>query len=410
MDVYSPAVSGGPVTVYESGVVNRRLMPGFPAVPRRTDIYTGQDSVASVGTWKMKVSNPDGLFSPDGLFAPDLRDVLCAATVSGRIVFVGRAYKLTYEQNGLVANVHWRDFLDDFLTQQVEGVDADTIADVPRLGQDVTLVAQAWLIGVMREFGFPAYRRADGVTNVPAVDVPLWYPEETTTLRQWLLPVFAALGLSFDWQGVVSGNTLTPSLRASWEGEFLNRAGIPVFTDDHLMGKVVWDDGREQVANLWSGKRRYFDFAAGEFKRQDLEARVSFARGSTAGVSRERFGERKSRMRFDQLRVSEDEMLARVNGMLERRLWEHPRARIQLRGPDAAGLRVGDGFCTHFGLGVGSGRGLNRYWRVIGRTLVVREEARDASTEVYAEMRDGRDEDYRDWYGAAGRVQRAAAV
>lgn len=405
VEVYSPAVSGGPLVVYDSGEVNQRMMPGFPAVPRRTDIYTGQDSVASSGRWSMKVDNRDSVFSPDGLFAPDLRAVTCAVSVQGRLVFVGRATKLRYEQHGLVAVVSWRDFLDDFITQQVTGWDSIAIQE-SAIDEDPTVIAQAWLIETMRELGFPAYRTAGDVT-IPRTDIPLWYPESTTTIRQWLLPVLAAVGLSYDWDATVSGGELTVGLRASWEGEFLNRARIPVFRDEHLFGSPTWDDGREQVANVWEGKRRFWDAAESRFQTEELEARVAYAPGSTAVVSREAFGERKSRVRLDMLREGSDKVVERANAILTRRLGEHPRARLKLRGRTAAELRVGDGFVSEFGLGVGGGRGLNRYWRVIGRTLVVSENARDSSTEVYAEMRDGRDEDYRDWYDAGRNTSEA---
>ena len=407
IDVHTPSISAGSVRVFRAGERNQRLMPGFPAVPRRTDLYTGADAVSSVGSWKMKVLNEDGLFSPDGLFAPDMKAPFVAASVSNRVVFLGKAVKLSYEAHksgGVIASIHWRDFLDDFLTRQIDGVDEETVRSgfVPGSAdedREIEVIAQALLLQVMGALGFPRYRRANGAM-VPAADVPLWYPENTTTIRQWLLPVFAALGLSYDWTATINAGTgtLTAGLRASWEGEFLNRASLPIFTDSHLLKIGAWDDGREQVANLWEGKFRWWDTEERRFQTRDVDVRVAYGTWSVANQSRLIFGERKSRIRFDQLRLaSEYDLDVMVSEMLARRLWEHPRVRMTLQGAAAAGLRVGDGFITHFRLGIVSGRGLRRHWRVLGRTLVVREDARDASIEVYAEVRDGRDEDYRDW-------------
>ena len=77
---------------------------------------------------------------------------------------------------------------------------------------------------------------------------------------------------------------------------------------------------------------------------------------------------------------------------------------MTIAGPEAAALRIGDGFATDFALGVTAGRGLSRTWRVQGRTVDLMTE----TTTLYAEMRDGRDADYTAWE-AAGAVEETAA-
>ena len=104
------------------------------------------------------------------------------------------------------------------------------------------------------------------------------------------------------------------------------------------------------------------------------------------------------------MRASAADIQAIANRMIRRRAWPHSRAQFRLRGPEAAGLRIGDGLVTDFALGVRAGRGLSGVWRVQGRTVDLLSE----NVLLYCEARDGRDADYQAWQTAGGDIVDAA--
>ena len=386
--VQAPTLTGGPLTLYETGKPGRLYPARLASVTRRVDLYTGRDSVASAGTLSTTLDNRDGLFSADGLFSPHWRDVTLVAQVDLSVVLVARAEKTSEAGAGTQAMVQWRDLVDDFLAQQVSGVGGDET--------DAEVVASANLRTTLEGLGLP-------ITGVP--DLDLWLPEETTTLRKWLSPVLAAHALTIDWTATAtaSGDEIDIGFRIQGDEEFGNEAGLPRFTNAHLIGDPRWDSGRDQVFNLWTGRRRFYDTMAGRFQTEDLQARGRPAPFSTAVYSREHFGERKARLDLSQVRADAATITGIVDDIINQRAWPHSRGDFTLRGPEASALRLGDGLVTDFGLGIRAGRGLSRVWRVHGRTVDLLSE----TTKLYVEARDGRDADYESWRVAGANTEDA---
>ena len=388
LTVYAPTLTGGSLVVYETGVASTRLYPeSLSSVARKVDLYTGRDALASAGLVRTILDNRDGLFSPDGVFAPRWREVALVAEVDSRVVFVGRAETTDESTVGAKASIGWRDLVDDLLAQQVEGVPS-RIA-----GADV--LASTTLVSAVDSLGLPT-------AGLPSLR--LWLPERTTTIRRWLQPVLAALGWAIDWSASVTGGVLSTDFRLTHEDEFGNESGLPRFVDRHLDGDPKWDSGRAQVFNVWEGRRRFWDDVDLRFETEDVSALGRTATFSLPVLSREYFGDRKARLDLSQVREDRLTITGYMDDVINRRAWPHPRGTMKLRGPEAAALRIGDGFVTDFALGITGGRGLARTWRVQGRTVDLLTE----TTTLYCEMRDGRDADYAAWQTAGGTVVDAA--
>ena len=391
LEIFAPSLAAGSQIVYESGVtgsalVNRSLRP----ISRRVDLYGGNQALATGASWNMQVYDPQGVYSEDGLFWPDFRRALLVASVDDRVVFLGAATGISHQAStmGAVTTITWRDLVDDLVAQRVEGIDSDQAG-----GQVV--IAQTSLHSVLDAYGIPtAVEDADG-TQSPIPDLALWHPEQSATIRQWILPVLAALGYAVDWSAAITGGQLSRSFRVTHESRFRNRVpGLPLFTDRSLLtGKARWNDGRAQVWNVWTGRHRVFDSAEQEFREVDLEELVSDFLLSQAVVSRSIFGARRAPLDLSAMRATEAEILGHVRVAVSRRLWPHPRGKMSLAGAEASDLKIGDGFVTDFKFNSNLGRGLARVWRVIGRTVNIEDDV----IEVEAEMRDARDEDYQDW-------------
>ena len=380
--VQAPTLGAAPFTIYESGMSGGRLYPDrLGSIMRRADLYTGRDAVASAGTLTTVLDNRDGLFSPDGIFAPRWRDVTLVARIDNRVVFVGRAEKTGEGLAGTKATVQWRDLVDDFLAQQVPGTgETDTFK-----------VAETGLVSTLTNLGVDA----TGVT-----DVNLWLPEETTSIRRWLLPALSILGYSIDWSATLQNGQVAATLVLQRETAFGNQAEIPRFRDAQLVGDAKWDSGRDQVFNIWEGKRRFFDAGESKFEEQTINAYGETGEFTPAFYSREHFGERKARLDLRQLRMDAGPFEATVDAVINRRAWPHSRAEFTLRGADAAALKIGDGMFVEFGLGISSGRGLAGVFRVYGRTVdLLREQ-----TKIYCEARDGRDVDFQAWQTAGANI------
>lgn len=389
LTVHAPTI-GGSLTLYETGAMETgRLYPqGIGSVVRRVDLYTGRDSVASAGVVRTRLDNRDGLFSPDGIFAPQWRDVILLARIDNRVAFAGRAERIREGTAGVQVTVDWRDLVDDLLAQQVDGV--------TRRAMDTDVLAATDLNDAVMSFGIdPA--------GLPPTN--LWLPERATTVRRWLLPVLAALGYSVDWTAAVGADgAVTAGFVTRSESAFGNEADIPRFTDDHLVGDPKWDSGREQVLNLWEGTRRFWDATELRWERDDVQAFGSVAPFAVPTYSREHFGDRKARIDLSNVRDTAERIAEIADTVINRRAWPHVRGQMTLRGPEAAALRIGDGFLTDFALGVAAGRGLSATWRVQGRTVDLLTE----TTTVYCEQRDGRDEDYDAWVTAGANSTTAA--
>ena len=385
--IHAPTLTA-PLVLYETGASESRLYErGIGTVTRRVDLYTGRDSTASAGRIKTTLDNRDALLSPDGVFAPRWRDVLLVASIDGDVVFVGRAERISEGTAGVQVVVHWRDLVDDFFAQQIEGV--------PGRIAGANVRAATTLRAVLETYGIEA-------VGLPTLD--MWLPEETTTLRRWLLPALSALGYTVDWSATLSADAtqFTVSLIAQSEIVFGNESLLPLFSDQDLIGHPTWDSGREQVFNRWSGERRFWDEIEREFKNETVEADGGGAKDSLPALSREFFGDRKAGLALVQLRIGRATLQRYMDDLINRRAWPHPRGTMTLQGAFAASLRIGDGFLSTFDLGASIGRGLHRVWRVHGRTIDLLTE----TIKVEAEMRDDRDPDYRSWVaGGAGVVE-----
>ena len=388
--IQAPTLTGGPLTLYETGMSGGLLYPDrLSSITRKVDVYTGRDSIASAGTLTTALDNRDGLFSPDGVFAQDWRAVAIVAAIDDRVVFVGRPEKTTEGVAGIRADIQWRDAVDDFLAQQVPGVESED----EDAGQ---IIAQTSLVGTLASLGLATA----GVT-----DLTLWLPENATTLRRWLFPVLAVLGFSIDWTSTLNAaGEVIAGFRVQTEAEFGNEADIPSFIDKHLVGDASWDSGRDQVFNIWTGRRRYWDREARKFETEDIECRGLYSMGSGPAASRVLYGERKGRFDMSMVRAERHAVRATIDAAIRKRWWPHQRATLTLSGPEAAALRIGDGFITSFNLGIAQGRGLARTWRVIGRTVDLLNEI----TKIYCEARDARDEDFSSWVAAGANTTDAA--
>ena len=391
VEIYAPSITRGSHVVYDSGLPNQAMLTGSPqSFSRRIDLYGGNRSLATAGAWQMKLFDPEGLYSEDGLFWPNLREALVVASISGRVVFLGSAVKVSHTGNkaGVITAIHWRDLVDDLAAQRVEGIPTGETE-----GQ--VIIAQTTLHEILEANGIPLRVVDLDGTVTDIVDVDIWYPIQSTTIRQWLFPVLAALGYAVDWAANISGGVLVSTFAVTHESRFRNRLpGLPLFTDRSLLGNAVsWDDGRQQIANVWTGNHRTYDTVAQEFVTQETTALVDESIFSVAVASREDYGSRRINLNLSALRVDEESLIGYANAALARRLWPHPRGKMSLTGGAAADLRIGDGFVTDFNLGTGVGRGLARTWRVIGRTINLQDEV----IQVEAEMRDNRDEDFEDW-------------
>ena len=205
------------------------------------------------------------------------------------------------------------------------------------------------------------------------------------------------MGYAVDWSADTENGILDQNFKITHEGRFRNRLpGIPRFTDHSLIeSSLRWDDGRNQVANVWTGTRRYFDDVDLEFKTEDLEERVSRLPTSFAERSRSDYGERRLKLNLSAFRLDSETMKGYIRTALARRLWPHRRGTLSLRGDHAANLRIGDGFICDFHFNIGSGFGFANTCRVIGRTVNMQDEI----ISIDFEVRDARDEDYQDWAG-----------
>ena len=381
--IQAPTLTVGPLTLYETGNPGRLYPDRLSSITRKTDLYTGRDSIASAGTLTTVLDNRDGLFSPDGVFAPRWRDALIVAQIDSNVVFIGRAEKTGEGTAGVQATIQWRDLVDDFLAQQIPGAGDDNVA------------AQTDLTTTLQGLGVPTGALASQA---------MWLPQETTTLRRWLSPVMAALGLTLDWTATARGDEIDTGFRLQEEATFGNGPQLPRFIDKQLIGDVRWDSGRSQVFNLWSGNRRFFDTAAARFDSEDIEALGDPAQFGVVRYSREHFGERKARLDLSQVNDTRQRIVDIADDVINRRAWQHSRGDFTLRGGEASALRIGDGLVTDFALGVTAGRGLSRIWRVQGRTV----DLLDETTKLYCEVRDGRDADYLAWRAAGAQTEDAA--
>ena len=380
--IQAPTLTSGPLNLYETGAPGRLYPDMLSSITRKVDIYTGRDSIASAGTLTTVLDNRDGLFSPDGVFAPRWRDAVIVAQIDANVVFIGRAEKTGDGTAGVKATIQWRDLVDDFLAQQIPGA-----------GDDM-LVAQTDLTATLQALGVPT-----GTTASQS----MWLPRETTTLRKWLSPVLAALGLTLDWTATARGDEIDAGFRLQTEATFGNGPQLPRFIDAQLVGDARWDSGRSQVFNLWSGQRRFFDAADARFDSEDVEALGDPAAFGIVRYSREHFGERKARLDLSQVQDTRERIIEIANDVINRRAWPHPRGDFTLRGAEASALRIGDGLVTDFALGIAAGRGLSRVWRVQGRTV----DLIDETTKLYCEVRDGRDADYLAWRAAGAQTEDA---
>lgn len=378
IEIHAPTLTD-PLLVYETGNSDSRLYAGgIGSISRQTDLYTGTDAVASAGIVKTSVDNRDGLLSPDGCFAPDWREVFLTAQIDDRPIFVGRAVNIREGVAGVRVDIHWRDLVDDFLAQQIEGI--------PGQIDGANILASTDLTAALEKFG---------ILDVEVADIDLWVPQSTTTLRKWLIPVLGMAGYTLDWTGAVGGGAIDAQLLAQYEGRFGNDPDLPTFTDEHLVGDVRWDSGREQVLNIWKGARRFWNSATLMFDMDEFTAYGDTRPESLAALSRSLYGDRSADLDLSSVRADRATLLSLINRMINRRAWAHPRGTMKLAGPDAAALRIGDGFFSAFNFGVRAGRGLHRVWRVVGRTLDMVTE----TTVVRAEIRDGRDADYQVLFG-----------
>ena len=391
IEIFSTSLTGGRTVVYESGDPAPALMNNNrPPIARRIDLYGGNRSLATGSTWSMPLYDPEGIFSEDGLLYPNFRETLLSACIGDRVVCLGRPLKVSHSSatTGAITTIQWRDLVDDLVAQRVDGIDTDDDT------ADQEIVAQTSLHGVLQSYGIPIVVEDQDGTETPIPNLDLWFPQQSSTLRDWILPVLAALGYAVDWSAAFVGGDLASTFAVTHESRFRNRTGLPVFTDESLLkGTARWDDGRDQIFNIWTGRRRIYDAVEQEFQEIDLEEKVSIFQSSKAANSRSLYGSRRVPLNLSALRVPEDVLLAYIRIAISRRLWPHPRGSMSLSGSVAADLRIGDGFITDFSFNTSLGRGLARTWRVIGRTL----DLQDETIKIEAEMRDGRDEDYQDW-------------
>ena len=389
--VWSPLLSGGRMELYRTGATgSARLLEGLSPIVRKTDVFTGSQTVASSGTWRMEVHDPDGVFGPDGIFTR-----WDAATVSveiqGEAVFIGRpeTVESVGSHAGLTSRIVWRDLVDDLLACQVRGIRSQS-------REGLIVVAQAQL----NEFtaGF-------GITLPSPPNLTLWYPERTQTLRKWIVPVLSALGYSLDWDA--SGGIAAARIVGAHESRFRNSASLPIFRDAHLEGSraPTWTSGREQVINLWSGRHRFYNEEALRFDTRDVNGYGDLRVSSVAAGSRARYGERAARISLEAVSGLEGVIVRIADEMVNRRAWPHPRATFRLIGRSAAALRIGDGLVTAMALATSRGIGLRHVWRVQGRSVDLEKE----SATLYCERRDDRDEDYRHWSGAGGTTHEGSA-
>ena len=389
--VWSPLLTGGSMEIYRSGAAgSARLLEGSSPVARKTDVFSGADSVASAGTWRMQVHDPDGIFGSDGIFARwDAATV--SVTIQGEPVFIGRpeTVESAGSHAGITARIVWRDLVDDLLARQVRGIRSQA-------REGLIVVAQARLVEFLAGFG---------ITVPSPPEMTLWYPERTQTLRKWLVPVLSALGYSLDWDA--SGGVTAARIVGAHESRFRNSASLPIFRDAHLEGgrAPTWTSGREQVINLWSGRRRFFNEESLRFETQDVNGYGDLRISSTAAGSRTRYGERAARLSLEAISGLEGVIVRVADDMINRRAWPHPRATFRLIGRSAAALRIGDGLVTSMALATSQGIGLRHVWRVQGRSVDLETE----SATLYCERRDDRDEDYRHWSGAGGTTHEGSA-
>ena len=389
--VHSPLLTGGELEIYRSGATgSARLFRGSSPVVRRADIFTGSQSVASAGTWSMEVADRDGVFSPTGIFSR-WAEATVSVSIDAQPVFIGKPETVssTGRAAGLKARVVWRDLVDDLLTRQVDGIESQA-------REGLIVIAQVPLASLLAAYGIV----------LPALpQLTLWYPERTQTIRQWVIPVLAALGYSLDWDA--SGGITAATFTGAHESRFRNSAVVPVFHDAHLEGGRApdWSSGREQVVNLWTGRRRFFDVQELRFGTSAVNAYGDLRVSSVAAGSRERYGERKARLNLEAVAGIEGVTRRIADDLINRRTWPHPRAVFRLIGADAAALRIGDGFVSSFSFATSAGAGLRRVWRVQGRSVDLEVE----SATIYAESRDARDEDYAFWRNSGASTFEASA-
>lgn len=377
--VHSPLLTGGSLEIYRSGQVgSSRLHEGSSPVVRRADVFTGSQSVASSGTWRMALADPDGIFGPTGIFSR-WSDASVSISLDGAPVYVGKPESVVVsgKSTGLVVNITWRDLVDDLLTRQIQGIRAQS-------REGLIVLGQVRLDALLASYGI----------TLPALpDLTLWYPERTQAIRQWVVPVLSALGYTLDWDA--SGGVEAATFTGAKETRFLNTASLPVFTDAHLEGTRPpdWTSGREQVVNVWSGRQRFFDGEVLRFDTRDVNAYGDLRITSVAAGSRARYGERKARLNLEAVSGIHGTVRRIADDLINRRSWPHPRATMRLLGSDAGTLRIGDGIVTDFRFDTTAGAGLNRVWRVQGRSVDLETE----SVMLYVESRDARDEDYVYW-------------
>ena len=283
IEIYSPSLTTGSIVVYESGDPAPSLIKSsWQPIARRVDLYGGNRSIATGSIWSMKLYDPQGIYGEDGLFYPNFREVLLVAYVNDRVVFLGRPLKISHSSTsaGAITTIQWRDLVDDLVAQRIDGIDSDDTGN-----QDI--VAQTSLHEVLESYGIPVVVEDKDGTETPIPDLNLWYPQQSSTLRGWILPVLAALGYSVDWAATLSAGDLTRTFAITHEGRFRNRTGLPVFTDASLLkGAATWDDGRAQIFNIWTGQRRIYNNAEMEFQQISLEEKISIFERSQAEASR----------------------------------------------------------------------------------------------------------------------------
>ena len=389
--IHSPLVTGGEIEIYRTGASgSARLFRGSSPVVRRADVFTGSQSVASAGTWSMEVSDPDGVFSPTGIFSR-WDEATVSVSIDAQPVFIGKpeTVQTSGRAAGLKSRIVWRDLVDELLTRQVDGIRSQA-------REGLIVIAQVPIASLLAAYGIV-------LPGLPSLT--LWYPERTQTIRQWVIPVLAALGYSLDWDA--SAGITAATFVGAHESRFRNTAQIPYFTDAHLEGGRApdWSSGREQVVNLWTGRRRFFDEPNLRFGSEDVNAYGDLRVSSVAAGSRARYGERKARLNLEAVSGIEGVTRRIADNMINRRAWPHPRSVFRLIGADAAALRIGDGFVSAFSFATSAGAGLRRVWRVQGRSVDLEVE----SATIYAESRDARDEDYQFWVDGGGVSVEASA-
>ena len=293
----------------------------------------------------MEVEDRDGVFSPTGIFSR-WADATVAVSIDGEPVFIGKPETVvnTGRSAGLVSRVGWRDLVDDLLTRQIQGIRSQA-------REGLIVVAQVSLSDLLTAYGI----------TLPAVpNLVLWYPERTQTLRQWVVPVLSALGYTLDWSA--AGGVTAATFDGAHESRFRNTAALPIFRDAHLEASRSpdWSSGREQVVNIWTGKRRFFDEDELRFQTQDINGYGDLRVSSVAAGSRARYGERKARLSLEAVSGLEGTVRRVADALINRRAWPHPRATFRLLGTDAARLRIGDGLVSAFGFASSAGVGLRR--------------------------------------------------